>query len=166
MSLEQKPIISIITVCLNAETTIEHTLRGVAEQENVDGLSEHIVVDGASDDGTLDIVQHFPHVQWISEPDDGIFDALNKGSHLATGEYLMHLFADDYLYDVNALSDVIAFIRSRNRPDWIAGDVARGQVLDGEMVILGPRRLVPPTCWGLILRDQIAHPAVFLKREV
>lgn len=87
--------ISIITVCFNSARTIEDTLRTVAEQtyRNV----EHIVVDGASTDKTLEVVARFPHVaRVISEPDQGIYDAMNKGIAHATGEVVGILNADDF----------------------------------------------------------------------
>ena len=74
-------LISVITVCRNADKTIETTLQSAAMQENVSGLVEHIVVDGASEDSTLEIVKRYSTVRWISESDDGISDAFNKGLH-------------------------------------------------------------------------------------
>lgn len=156
------PLISVITICLNAERTIQKTLQSVADQEGVDGLVDHLVVDGASTDGTLDIVRQFPHVRYVSEPDDGISDAFNKGMRLATGEYLLYLNADDHLFDATVLRDVTEFIRAKHHPDWIVGDVSEAS---GEEAIIWRRRF-PPTCWSLILRNRIAHPAVFLKRQV
>jgi glycosyltransferase involved in cell wall biosynthesis len=81
--------ISIITVCYNSDTTIIDTLESVASQ--VDVNIEHIIVDGASRDRTLEIVKKYPHIaKLVSEPDKGIYDAMNKGISLATGELLAH----------------------------------------------------------------------------
>ena len=155
-------LISVVTVCRNAEKTIEATLQSVVTQEDVGGLVEHIVVDGASEDDTLKILKQFANARWTSEPDDGISDAFNKGSHLATGEYILYLNADDYLYDQNVLHDVQRFIETNQHPDWIVGDFADSS--DGKIAIL-PKRY-PPSCWSLMFRNRIGHPAVFLKRRV
>lgn len=158
------PLISVVTVALNAANTISRTLESVRAQNGVDGLVEHIVVDGCSSDGTLDIIRAAPHVRWISEPDNGISDAFNKGMLLARGEYLLYLNADDYLFDATVLRDVIEFIQTRQHPDWIVGDVV---VASGDATIVAARRFrLPPVRWSLFLRNRICHQAVFLKREV
>ena len=159
-STEPSPLISVITVCRDAEKTIEATLRSVAEQVNVGDLAEHIVVDGASEDDTLKIVKRFPTVRWMSEPDEGISDAFNKGLRLANGEYVMYLNADDYLHDQTVLHDVLNFINNHQKPDWIVGDIA-AKVKDE---IATSTRRYPPSCWSLIFRCRIGHPTVFLKR--
>jgi glycosyltransferase involved in cell wall biosynthesis len=97
--------ISIITVCFNSEKTIQDTLVSVSNQKNVD--VEHIIVDGASKDGTLDIINNHHKVsRLISEPDKGIYDAMNKGIALATGEIIGTLNADDFYYEENVLKEV------------------------------------------------------------
>lgn len=156
------PLITVITVCRNAEATIEATLKSVATQVGVNGLVEHLVIDGASQDNTLAIVRRYPAVRWISEPDEGISDAFNKGMHLASGQYLLYLNADDYLVDETVLSDVTAFILANDSPDWIAGDVVAAR--DGDITF--EQRRYPPSCWSLMLRNRVAHQSVFLKREI
>ncbi|MBL7774672.1 MAG: glycosyltransferase, partial [Saprospiraceae bacterium] len=75
--------ISIITVCFNSAATIRDTLESVNRQTYPD--VEHLIIDGGSTDGTLDVVRAFHHVaHWISEPDRGLYDAMNKGIALAT----------------------------------------------------------------------------------
>jgi glycosyltransferase involved in cell wall biosynthesis len=97
--------ISIITVCYNSAETISDTIASVASQEYSD--REHIVVDGASRDGTVDIVKNAPSVtKYISEPDKGIYDAMNKGLALATGDVIGLLNADDFYADETVLSQV------------------------------------------------------------
>jgi glycosyltransferase involved in cell wall biosynthesis len=161
-SSSPSPLISVITVALNAASTISRTLESVRTQNGVQGLVEHIVVDGCSSDGTLDIIRAAPHVRWISEPDNGISDAFNKGMLLAKGEYLLYLNADDHLFDATVLRDIVGFIRAKRHPNWIVGDVAEAS---GDTTTVWTRRF-PPTCWSLCLRNRIGHPAVFLKREV
>jgi len=98
--INQIPLVSVITVCFNAAKTLEQTILSVRDQlcQNF----EFIVVDGASTDETIDILHaHDADIDlWISEPDGGIYDAMNKGAALARGEYLAFLNADDrYLPD-------------------------------------------------------------------
>lgn len=97
--------ISIITATYNSAATIRDTLESVRSQRYPD--IEHIIVDGASKDDTLDIVKAFPHVaKMISEKDKGIYDAMNKGIGMATGEVIGILNSDDVYTDERVLSDV------------------------------------------------------------
>jgi glycosyltransferase len=97
--------ITIITVAYNSARTISDTLASVASQTHPD--IQHIVVDGASTDGTLDIVRRYPHVAHVvSERDAGIYDAMNKGIALASGEMLGFLNADDVLDGPDAVRSV------------------------------------------------------------
>jgi glycosyltransferase involved in cell wall biosynthesis len=91
------PLVSIVTATLNSAATLERTFRSVHAQ-TIPGI-EHIIVDGGSRDGTLDLVRRFArgHDYWISEPDRGISDAFNKGVAMARGRYIQILNADDWL---------------------------------------------------------------------
>src|SRR5688500_9800290 len=98
--------ISIITACYNSAATIGDTLASVAMQEypNI----EHIIIDGSSSDNTLDIVNRFPHVfKVISERDNGIYDAMNKGIAEATGDVIGILNSDDVYTSGKVLSTVM-----------------------------------------------------------
>jgi len=109
MSLPE-PTISVITVCFNSAATLADTLDSVAAQTHPE--IEHIVVDGASTDGTLEIIErHGKHVaRLISEPDKGIYDAMNKGLTLASGEVVGFLNSDDFYADAAVLTKIaIAF---------------------------------------------------------
>ncbi len=101
-----KPRLSIITVCFNAEIGIEATLKSVASLRFRD--FEYIVVDGGSHDGTLDIVGRYKDIvhQLVSERDQGIYDAMNKGMRLATGEFLWFLNAADTIHDGSFLQQI------------------------------------------------------------
>jgi glycosyltransferase involved in cell wall biosynthesis len=105
-----KPLISIITVVYNGSNHIEQTINSVLDQtyDNV----EYIIVDGNSTDGTLDIIKKYDEVidYWISENDEGIADAMNKGVSLSTGEYIIYINADDYLFDNSSLSNALLTI--------------------------------------------------------
>jgi len=106
------PKITIITVCFNAEKHIEQTIQSVISQKDCD--FECIIVDGASTDKTLQIIKQYESqiTHWISEPDKGIADAMNKGVALATGEYILFLHADDYLVDNHAISSAVRQMNS------------------------------------------------------
>jgi glycosyltransferase involved in cell wall biosynthesis len=86
--------ISVITVCFNSQSSIERSLQSVVDQQWPE--VEHIVIDGGSTDGTLQILERFrPHLAvLVSEPDKGIYDAMNKGLARATGEIVCFLNAD------------------------------------------------------------------------
>ncbi|GAB3708077.1 glycosyltransferase family 2 protein [Spirosoma flavus] len=91
------PLISIITVVYNAQSTLEATIQSVVNQQK--GLFEYWIIDGGSTDGSLDIIRRHEHelAGWISEPDTGIYDAMNKGVDRASGDWLFFLGADDTL---------------------------------------------------------------------
>lgn len=99
-------LVSIITVCFNSEKHLEQTIRSVLAQTYE--LVEYILIDGKSTDRTLDIIQRYAQrhpnrIRYRSEPDRGIYDAMNKGLALATGEYVWFLNAGDELYDETTL---------------------------------------------------------------
>jgi len=114
---------SIVTVCYNPGETILACLRSVAEQ----GYPhiEHIVIDGASPDGTA---ERIAALEWfkgrlVSEPDKGIYDAMNKGAALATGDYLGFLNADDWLGDPDAIARLAVAAAAHPGADAVQGDV-------------------------------------------
>lgn len=101
-----RPFISIITPCWNREKTIERTIKSVLQQEFKD--YEYIIVDGASTDGTLNIIKKYEplfygRMHWKSEPDSGLYNAFNKGCTRATGYYTWIVGSDDWI-EPNALS--------------------------------------------------------------
>lgn len=114
--------ISVITVCFNSARTIAETLRSVADQRHVD--VEHIVIDGASRDGTLDIIAATPNriTRLISEPDRGIYDAMNKGLALASGDIVGFLNSDDVYADSACLTEIVHAFKNE-AVDACYGDV-------------------------------------------
>ena len=113
--------VSIITISFNAERTIESTLKSVASQlyDNI----EHIIVDGGSEDSTLEICNLFPHItKIISEPDKGVYDAFNKGLRLATGDVIGFLNADDVFYSEETVLEISQAF-SNNKAEIIYGDL-------------------------------------------
>ena len=103
--MKRPPLITIITVSYNAVRTIENTILSVLNQVYLD--IEYIIIDGGSTDGTLDIIKKYQEkiAYWVSEPDKGIYDAMNKGIEKATGDYLFFLGADDILME-NAIQKI------------------------------------------------------------
>lgn len=137
----QAPRISVITVCYNAEQTIERTLRSVAEQTY--RHIEYIVIDGASLDGTLSLVaQYAPQARVLSEPDRGIYDAMNKGLRLATGDYVWFINAGDAFFASDTVAEAVRRMQTLpGLPDIVYGDT---MLIDAEGRSLGLRRLRPP----------------------
>jgi glycosyltransferase involved in cell wall biosynthesis len=102
-----KPLISIITVVFNGASTLDDAIRSVLQQ-TYDSI-EYIIIDGGSSDATLDIIRTYDsHIDyWLSEPDAGIYDAMNKGIALATGQYVGMLNADDFFATVHAIQMIV-----------------------------------------------------------
>ena len=87
---DMKPLISVVTPCLNAEKYIEECLDSITNQLP-DVLIEHLVIDGGSTDGTIDILKQRNDIKWISEDDSGQSDAYNKGIRMALGKWIILL---------------------------------------------------------------------------
>lgn len=152
---------SIITITFNSRQHLAETIESVLSQDFAD--FEYIVVDGGSTDGTLDIIKAHaakdPRIRWISEPDDGIADAFNKGLRMAGGEIIGILNSDDR-YLPGALARVAGASRSHPDCDIFHGDMLR---LDGEKVLF---RLVPADVERSIWHEMpLNHPATFVTRR-
>lgn len=110
--ISTSPLITIITVVYNGKKELEDTLLGIINQtyQNI----EYIIVDGGSKDGTLEIVKQYEdHIDyWISEPDKGIYDAMNKGVSLSNGDFVIFMNAGDGFYDLDVLSKASMYIDS------------------------------------------------------
>lgn len=107
------PKITIVTITYNSERYLEQTITSVIEQTYTN--REYIIVDGGSTDGTLDIIKKYESEidNWISEPDNGIADAMNKGIDLATGDYILFLHSDDYLVNSSVLERASEYLGDR-----------------------------------------------------
>ena len=155
--------ISIITITYNSAKSLQRALDSVQSQHYKD--IEHIIVDGASTDGTKDLIaayakQH-PNVRWVSEKDDGIYNALNKGIRMATGDVIGFLHSDDVLYSSDSIGQIAAAFEDQN-VDVVYGDL---QYCNGGKVVrrwksndFNPSALkygwMPP------------HPTVYVRRKV
>jgi glycosyltransferase involved in cell wall biosynthesis len=122
-SFEKKPLISIITVVYNGETYLEKTIQSVINQsyDNV----EYIIIDGGSTDGTVEIIKKYENQidYWVSEPDKGIYDAMNKGLMLSQGNIIGIINADDY-YTPEALEKSIECLW-KSGSDYVIGKVQK-----------------------------------------
>jgi glycosyltransferase involved in cell wall biosynthesis len=156
--------VSLITVCYNAEATLEDTILSVVSQDYPD--IEYILIDGASTDGTADIINRyrdrFTHI--VREPDDGIYDAMNKGLALATGDLIGLLNADDIYAHSGVLSEVMAVMQSESLDavyadvDYFEGDNPEKTVRHYSSAYFKPSRMG----WGFVP----AHPTLFLRQEI
>ena len=156
--------ISVITACYNSAATLERALASVAEQNHAS--IEHIVIDGGSTDGTGKILaRHRPNLaQVVSEPDRGIYDAMNKGLDRASGDVICFLNADDYYAARNVLSGVAHCMQAQSL-DALMGDVEFFAKVNPHRVVRRYRsdRFSPAKlAWGWMP----AHPALFFHRAV
>lgn len=151
--------ISVITVSLNMADTIERTIKSVISQE-CDEL-EYIVIDGGSDDGTVDMIRKYESYisYWCSESDNGIYDAMNKGLAVATGDIAAFLNSDDW-YEENALKTVAA--QFDGKTDVLCGQVKTYK--EGQLVGIEPNRKIPCEEWFLGMC--YCHQAIFARRQV
>lgn len=122
--------ISVVTVTWNAASMLLSTLESVASQTYDD--IEYIVVDGASSDNTVEVLENSQNVtNWISEPDRGIYDAMNKGALMATGEWILFLNAGDRFASPDVVEKLMNGLKSCPDADVVYGDVIRSSEAEG-----------------------------------
>ena len=177
---------TLITVTYNAEATLERTLRSVAGQTYPH--IEHLLIDGASKDRTLEIAKGFPHLTTVvSEPDKGLYDAMNKGLRLATGDYICFLNAGDKLHGADTLERISLSLTLPEKegrtnavtaePSPSGGDggglpgvlYGHTDIVDDEGRYLGPRRLTPPErlTWKSFKQGMlVCHQAFYARRDL
>jgi len=158
--MPERPYISVITVSYNSAETIGETLESLMAQTSDD--FESIVVDGHSTDGTVEVVNRYDQTvdTFISEPDRGIYDAMNKGIVLARGKYLAFLNSDDaYFPDTVAL--VKEFAESTHAA-IVYGNIRKERSLKGETLF----RVERPDLRRMTETMGIFHPATFVKKEL
>lgn len=161
------PKLSVITVCFNAEKTIEHTIQSVQAQSFND--IEHIIVDGASKDKTLAVIEKYRSriAKVVSEKDKGLYDAMNKGMELATGDYIYFLNADD---EFNSPDIVEKIFKSASGADVYYGEVLFMNEKGEEMGLRSgvTTQKVPETLnWKCLKKGMVvSHQAFFVKRNL
>lgn len=159
--------ISIITTSYNSVHTLRDTMDSVLRQSYAD--YEYIVVDGASKDGTVDLIREYEplfgdRLRWVSEPDRGIYDAMNKGIAMSTGDVVGLLNSDDFYTSDDILATVAHSFSSSDAPDAIYGDV---HYVD-ENDITRPVRYYSSrkfTRKRMLMGYMPAHPSFYVRKE-
>ncbi|BDU27197.1 glycosyltransferase family 2 protein [Flavobacterium sp. GSB-24] len=157
--------ITIITVCYNRKNTIEKAIKSVLSQNYHD--VEYIIVDGNSTDGTKEIISSYSDkiTQFISEPDKGMYDAINKGLKLATGDVIGLMHSDDEFYDKKALTRIAARFEYEPNIDGVYGD---GVYVSNDL----QERLIRDRIGGVFSIKKLKegwlplHPTVYLKKSI
>ncbi|HPZ07361.1 MAG TPA: glycosyltransferase family 2 protein [Candidatus Eremiobacteraeota bacterium] len=151
--------VSIITVCKNSEKTIEKTIKSVIFQTY--NHIEYIIIDGKSTDNTINIINKYRDKieHFISEPDSGIYEAMNKGIKKATGDYCLFLNSDDYLYDNKVMERV--FQKHYNY------DIIYGNTLfdygNGKLIL---KKEPEKISYYFLYLGGLAHPGQFIQRKL
>lgn len=163
MNVPRTPQISVITATWNCADTISDCLDSVASQTWVD--TQHVVIDGASSDGTVDLLEarRGELAVLVSEPDRGIYDALNKGIERASGDVVGFLHADDVYADENVLADVAAAFENPS-VQAVYGDLQYVQKQDTSRVFRHWRS-APFSANRLAWGWMPAHPTLYVRRE-
>lgn len=158
-----KPVLSVVTIVYNNARDIERTMLSVLNQTYA-GI-EYIVVDGASNDGTLDIIKRYENrlAKLISEKDKGIYDAMNKGLALATGDYVIFMNSGDEFYATDTVAKVFA-----TAPD---ADIYYGEteMVNDERESLGQRRHQAPDKFNwrsFKYGMSVSHQAIYIRRSL
>lgn len=163
MQKEFKPLLSVITVVFNNVEHIERTVLSVVNQTYSE--IEYIVIDGVSTDGTLEILQRFNNNidVLVSEPDKGIYDAMNKGLKIAKGEYVLFMNSGDEFYENNTVKQVF---ESTPNADIYYGET---EMLDENLVNQGRRRHQTPLQLNIESFKygmSVGHQAIFIKKII
>lgn len=157
--------VSIITICYNRKATIAKAIESVLNQDYLN--IEYIVIDGASTDGTKEIIQTYSNkiTKYISEPDQGMYDALNKGLRLATGDIIGLMHSDDEFYDPTVVSQIVATFQNNPATDGVYGD---GIYVTND----AEERIIRDRIGGAYSLKKVKsgwlplHPTVYLKKSV
>ena len=159
--------ISIITSCYNRVSTIRGAIDSVLAQDYAD--IEYIIVDGASTDGSVEVIRdaiegHEDKVKFISEPDHGMYEAINKGIRMATGDYIGLVHSDDFLYSSHTISDIAKRLKETHA-DFLYGD---GLFVNPENTDKVVRKWIGGTyrLWKVRHGWLPLHPTCYIRREV
>ena len=176
------PKITVVTVTYNAEQTLERTLQSVASQTYPH--VEHLIVDGLSNDGTLSLIQEYaednsvcdtPHeIQFIREPDSGLYDAMNKAIDNANGDYLVFLNAGDKFHSDDTLKRIVETVSSVHGNEfdeaaWPAVLYGETDIVDDNGEFLRHRRLQTPEVltWRSFLSGMlVCHQSFYVRTDV
>ncbi len=156
------PLVSIVTPCYNSARYLAETIESIRAQDYPH--LEHLVIDGGSTDGTLEILQRYAdRLTWISEPDKGQSDAINKGFRRARGEIVAWLNADD-LYFPRTVRTAVEALAAHPDAVWVYGGT---EIIDGDGATLDVREAAPFDVSRLLNEgDYISQPTVFMRSSV
>jgi len=158
------PLVSIITVVYNSELYIEKTILSIINQDYAN--IEFIIVDGGSTDKTIEIIKKYEQfvTKWISEKDNGLYDAMNKGINMASGDYLWFINSGDEVYSNSVLQEV--FQNEQQLPDVIYGET---EIIDYKGQTIGMRRHSIPEKlnWKSLKHGMlVCHQSILVKKEI
>lgn len=164
--------LSIITINRNNISGLEKTMQSVLSQTY--NIFEYIVVDGASTDGSVEIIRRFAskfgnRLKWISEPDKGIYNAMNKGIRMSTGEYIMILNSSDLLVSPTVIEDMIVVLNQCGGTEILLGNIVKKVKKRKNRKEHHKRPLVPraiDSSMYSFYRGTIPHDAAFIRRDV
>lgn len=178
-----KPKVTVITITYNAERFLKNTIESIVNQSNKE--FEYLIVDGGSKDGTPDIIRQYanthyasfseaetrklelcPQICWISEPDKGLYDAMNKGLHLAKGDFVWFINAGDKIYDETTMQTVIDTINDNPSCDVVYG---QSIIIDEEENICGERHKIAPknlTRKSLLNGLVVCHQSILARKDM
>ena len=156
--MPNKPLISIITINYNDKVGLERTLKSVINQTYCD--FEYIVIDGGSTDGSKELIEKYNDKvnYWISEPDKGVYNAMNKGILKANGEYLLFLNSGDEFYTLNVLKENLKFIHTH---DLIYFNI---NVIGEQDNFI--KKYPSKISFSYLYNDTLPHPATFIKKHL
>jgi glycosyltransferase involved in cell wall biosynthesis len=155
--------LSIITINWNNADGLQKTIQSVVSQTSKD--FEYVVIDGGSTDGSVEVIKKYSEsfpINWLSEPDKGIYNAMNKGIRRASGEYLHFLNSGDILYDDNVVAQMYERIEECGHPDMLTGIMYK-KMVDGRLF----RSPVSRNYSFLrFYNSSLNHPSTYIKREL
>jgi glycosyltransferase involved in cell wall biosynthesis len=158
----ERPLVSVVTPILNAHRFLPDLLASLRAQDYP--RLEHVVVDGGSTDGTIELLQQSPGVVWTTGPDAGMYDAINRGFELAKGDIVAYQNADDRYCVPGAISRAVAFLEANPEVDVVYGDF---RLIDEEGKPLARRGLSRTFDHAALLRhNYIAPHTAFVRRRV
>lgn len=157
--MKNNPLISVVTVSYNAVSTIEQTILSVINQTYPH--IEYIIIDGGSTDGTVDIIKKYADkiAYWVSEPDKGIYDAMNKGIKVATGEWINFMNSGDCLYRNDTIEKILNKSSTTNNVSIIYGKTMK--IFEKYCTIE-----LPPMLSKIKSRLPFCHQSSFIKLEL
>lgn len=161
--------VSVVTVCLNARSTIEDTLRSVREQSF--SSIEHVIIDGGSTDGTVEIIKSYCPDYFITEPDSGLYYAMQKGAHASTGDAIFFLNSGDTFFDSEVIADVVSFFNETDS-DAVFGNLFPCYLNCDDThdhIAFRDQRLIDFSYFNnrrLFYNESIHHQTIFYKRRI